>query len=189
MSTSRPTTAVSRRTALAALGATGLSLSLVGLAHQALAQDATPEVGSVPRMGHPLAGPWAFPDGPYNTLTTSIEVNGLCFHYVADLGMGIGAWKTTGERTGAMVIIYQDFPDDLDVNDFFVPGHVSLGHEFKPGLAIRRLTLEVDTSGDHLTTQGTFEMYDTAGNLDRNNDEEWEAWRLVQVPGTEATPT
>jgi hypothetical protein len=175
--------------ALAAFGAAGLGLSFVSFAHQVLAQNATPEVRSFPREGHLLAGPWAFPDGPYNTLTTSLEVDGVCFHYVADLGMGIGGWQTTGERTGEMVMVYQYFPDDLRIADLFAPGYIAPGHRFEPGVAMRRMTLEVDASGSHLTTQGTFAMYDAAGNLGMSqDDEEWQAWRLVVAAGPGATP-
>ena len=103
--------------------------------------------------------------------------------------MGIGGWQTTGERTGAMVMVYQYFPDDLSWDNLLVPGYISPGHTFEPGVIMRRLTLEVDASGNHLTARGTFEVYDAAGNLGQSQDVDgWEAGRLIPVPASGATP-
>src|SRR5438045_3389415 len=54
MTPSHTAQSVTRRTALAGLGAGGLGLALASTARQASAQEATP----VPMAGHPLVGTW-----------------------------------------------------------------------------------------------------------------------------------
>ena len=54
MTTSNPVSTVSRRAALAGMGAGGLGAALVATASHAAAQDATPS----PMAGHPMVGTW-----------------------------------------------------------------------------------------------------------------------------------
>ena len=91
MTTSNPRPSVSRRTALAGLGAGGLGLALAATARPAAAQDATAEA----MAGHPLVGTWAvmvpgavIPQifGPDGSVVTAFPPNyvdpalGLAFH-------------------------------------------------------------------------------------------------------------
>jgi hypothetical protein len=154
---------LSRRTALTGLGAAGLAFTT--LVHQVMAQDAPPDLPFIPQAGHSLAGPWAVQDGPTNVATIALEANGVCCNYLQDFGMGIGAWRATGERTGEMVIVYQYFPDDLQVADLFAPGYISPGHEFAPGMYLDRITLEVDAAGSLATVAATSDVYAPDGSL------------------------
>ena len=94
MTTSNTGHIVSRRTALAGLGAGGLGLALA--ARGAAAQDATP----TSMTGHPLVGSWIVdrnPDDPteiptYNVITS----DGTIFD--PSVG-GAGVWEATGENT------------------------------------------------------------------------------------------
>lgn len=111
MTTPRIPDAISRRTAVAGLGAGGLGLALGARSARAAAQDATP--GSL--AGHPLVGTWAVmvpgavvpvifgPDGsvvaafPPNYVDPAL---GLAFH-----GPALGRWEATGERSGHFTVI------------------------------------------------------------------------------------
>lgn len=101
MTTSPTTETVSRRTALAGLGATGLGLALAATVRQVSAQDATP----FPMAGHPFVGTWiaADPADPTNMPTTNV--------ITADGGLidptvgAAGVWTATGERTADFTLI------------------------------------------------------------------------------------
>jgi hypothetical protein len=103
--------AVSRRTALAGLGAGTLGLALAAGARPAAAQDATAEA----LAGHPLVGTWAVmvpgavvpvifgSDGsvvaafPPNYVDPAL---GLAFQ-----GPALGRWEATGERSGHFTVL------------------------------------------------------------------------------------
>jgi hypothetical protein len=104
MSTPRTTDPVSRRTALAGLGAGGLGLALATTAHHASAQDAATETAS-----HPIVGAWRAitPGGPALTIfhpdgtavfadppTTVDPALG-----VVSRSLGIATWEPTGARS------------------------------------------------------------------------------------------
>ena len=103
--------AVSRRTALAGLGAGGLGLALAAAARPAAAQDATAEA----MAGHPLVGTWAvmvpgavIPQifGSDGSVVAAFPPNyvdpvlGLAFQ-----GPALGRWEATGERSGHFTVI------------------------------------------------------------------------------------
>jgi hypothetical protein len=111
MSTSRTTDSISRRAALAGLGATGLSLALATTTRLASAQEATPDA----MAGHPMIGTWAVmaPDGvipqihgPDGTVVVAFPPSyvdptlGLTFRSPA-----LGRWEADGERSGHFAVI------------------------------------------------------------------------------------
>ena len=177
MTLSRLSLLLSRRTALTGLGVTGLAFTT--LAKQAMAQDAISDQPVTPQAGHLLAGPWAVQDGSTTVATVTLDANGVCCNYLQDFGMGIGAWRATGERTGEMVIVYQYFLNDLQV--LFEPGAISPGHEFVPGLYLDRITLEVDTTGSLVTVVATSDVYAADGSLQDTFTFEQTWVRLVQA--------
>jgi hypothetical protein len=102
MTTSRTTDALSRRTALAGLGATGLGLALAAATHHASAQDATPTA----MAGHPMVGTWIIdrsPGDPTDAVTAVV--------YTADGGWidplvgAAGTWQATGPHSAAWTAI------------------------------------------------------------------------------------
>ncbi len=110
MTTSNAKIAVSRRTALAGLGAGGLGLALAATARPAAAQE-----GAGDLAGHPLVGTWAVmaPDGvipqihgPDGSVVVAYPPNyvdptlGLTFH-----GPALGRWEADGERSGRFAVI------------------------------------------------------------------------------------
>src|SRR4051794_38775634 len=101
MTISNARRSVTRRTALAGLGAGGLGLALAAASRPAAAQDATP----IAMAGHPFVGTWVVDDSadPTDMPTTNI--------ITADGGLidpsigAAGAWRATGERTADFTLI------------------------------------------------------------------------------------
>jgi len=106
----RPSSAVTRRTALAGLGAGGLGLAFAAVARPAVAQE-----GAGDLAGHPLTGTWAVmtpggivpqihgADGSMIAAFTPNYVDpalGLTFQ-----GPALGRWEADGERTGHFTFI------------------------------------------------------------------------------------
>ena len=90
----RSASAITRRTAIAGLGAGGLGLGLAATARQVAAQDATPGATT----GHPLVGTWIVQfEDPAEP--PAVAVWGADGSFV-DAGNGlVGVWEATGPRT------------------------------------------------------------------------------------------
>ena len=130
---------VSRRAALAGLGAAGAGLALA-TTRGAAAQDAATEIAK-----HPVVGLWQY-DGGFGTVPGAPD---WCFSiYHADgtyltwgglnVGAALGLWRPTGERTGEVLFVWTDtdpFPDGVE----------------GPGTAVFRFDLEVDEAGTTVT--------------------------------------
>ena len=92
---------ISRRSALAGLGAGGLGLALANAARPANAQDATP----TSLAGHPFVGTWIvdrIPDDPtdiptYNVITSDGAV-------IDPTQGGAGVWEATGPDTASFTL-------------------------------------------------------------------------------------
>jgi hypothetical protein len=104
MTTSNTGHSVSRRTALAGLGAGGLGLALATRGHRAAAQEATPDALAT----HPIVGVWnaMTPGGP--SLATFLADGSATFanpptavdpaRGVIYLSPSVGTWEPTGPR-------------------------------------------------------------------------------------------
>ena len=189
---SRATTRVSRRTALAGLGAGALGVALAAHAQHAFAQDATP-AAHISRAGHPLVGAWVVTESdaqPVPIATYAIfDVDGTWLHYGGRALYGgegilaIGAWRPTGERTADAVEIYErlmSFEDLLDLTAP-VPADALAQPDFK-----FRFTAEVDAGGNAFRTEGY--VVDAQGKDDPAYWGERAGVRMVPAAGT-ATPT
>ena len=108
--TSSPNDAMSRRAALAGLGAGGLGLALTAATRPAAAQE-----GATDLAGHPLVGTWVVMTpggvvpqihGPDGSVISAFAPNyvdpvlGYTFQ-----GPGLGVWEATGERSGHFTLI------------------------------------------------------------------------------------
>jgi hypothetical protein len=188
---SRATTRVSRRTALAGLGAGSLGLILAARAQHAFAQDATP-TDHISRADHPLVGAWVVTESdaqPVPIATYAIfDVDGTWLHYggralYGGLGfLALGAWRPTDARTADAVEIYErlmSFEDLLDLASP-VPVDALAQSDFK-----FRFTAEVDASGNTFRTEGY--VVDAQGKDDPAYWGERMGVRMVPVAGT-ATP-
>ena len=100
MSIPRRDPTVTRRTALAGLGAGGLGLTL--RSRGASAQDATPS----PTAGHPIVGTWIIDRDLRGTTEVPVVVLFTADGGFIDPGQGVvGVWEPTGPRSVAMTII------------------------------------------------------------------------------------
>jgi hypothetical protein len=128
MTATRNGASVSRRTAVAGLGAGGLGLALAATTRQASAQEATP----YRMVGHPMVGTWIVDkDVDSTTDVPSVVV------YTADGGLldpsesVAGAWQATGPRSAAWTLV-----------DFLTEGPA--------GYVVVRSTGEVNEGGNTL---------------------------------------
>ena len=148
MTTSRPPTGVSRRTALAGLGAGGLGLALAATVTPAAAQDASPAA----LAGHPLVGTWFLdndPANPANALGTFIlHADGTYAEVNPDGPVRLGAWEATGPTTANLTIAA--FQQDAAGTD--------LG-----GITIR-LAITLNPDGNSYTATGTIERTNPDGS-------------------------
>lgn len=137
MTSFEPGKSVSRRTALAGLGAGGLGVVLTATASHAFAQDASTDPAK-----HPLVGlwqnwtgdavmPWTFCH--YHADGTYLEWNSL------NVGAALGIWRATGERTADSLFIYRD-TDPSTVAE-------------TPGTATFQMAIEIDATGNALTAR------------------------------------
>jgi hypothetical protein len=103
MTTRRTLEPLSRRTALAGLGAGGLGIALAATARPAAAQDAAA------MANHPIVGAWLVLSSPPGPMTIVFHPDGTCVFGVLTtvpgpngVGFstaGLGMWEPTGERT------------------------------------------------------------------------------------------
>jgi hypothetical protein len=138
MSTPRRDPIVSRRAALAGLGAGGLGVTL-GATHSVAAQ------ADAERATHPIVGAWFIQNEPLD----SAEVNYAIFHAdgtYTDIhsiaGPGIGVWQATGERTVALTF--------KAINTSFEAGN------YRAGTVTVRGSYDVDADGQRFA--GTYSV-------------------------------
>jgi hypothetical protein len=102
MITSHTDRTVSRRTAVAGLGAGGVGLALAATARTAAAQDGTPAA----MVGHPVVGTWIVdrnPDDQTDSPTVNIfTADGGVFDPLLAVG---GAWQATGPRAATVTLL------------------------------------------------------------------------------------
>jgi hypothetical protein len=142
MTTSRTDRSVSRRAALAGLGAGSLGVALAA-ARPAAAQDTT--------AAHPLVGAWRYANDPTNPANVSVgafHADGTYVVVFGDIGTGIGVWRATGDRTAEATSIKLDTNPDRNVSD--------------PGTITDRVSIEVDATGNALTAATIFTVRDPA---------------------------
>ena len=137
--TTPPTDAsISRRTALAGLGAGGLALA--ASTRPAAAQDAM--------TSHPIVGLWTHVSGPETPpglrAFTAIHGDGTLTSSHSFGGAGLGAWRATGERSVEWVVKYLNIAE--------APG------EFVEGTLTLFGTLTVDEAGTTVTEESTVDI-------------------------------
>jgi hypothetical protein len=159
VTTSNTAPSISRRTALAGLGAGALGLALATHRRDAFAQDATPAATAYPMAGHPVIGVWQV------TLEAGIPGSSLAvFVFAADGGFvaaheedssTTGAWRATGERT-ADVIQHQQ---NIASPDFFAPDYAGAGPDPDPVVWLWRLEATIDATGNVMDVTGKVDIY------------------------------
>ena len=112
-----------------------------------------PDLGTVGRGAtpaalaeHPAVGAWVFDtnaDDPANAPSYAVfHADGTYLEAHPTVGIGVGAWRATGERTADLTIVFQD----LDPGAAVAPGALTI-----------RAAVEVDATGETLIAPYTFE--------------------------------
>ena len=182
----RSASALTRRAALAGLGAGALGLALASRRRAPFAQAATPALALCTR-DHPLVGAWGIDstDGnaPVNPEWAIFDPYGTWVHYTV-AWIAIGAWRPTGERTAEGVEIYARFVAPLEsLLDLSQP--VPDPALEQPPIRFR-FDAEVDAGGDRFAFAGV--VVDEQGNDDPSLTGELTGVRLVAAAGAPATP-
>jgi hypothetical protein len=166
MNTSTTDRTVSRRTALAGLGAGSLGLALAATTRQAAAQDASP----VPIAVHPLVGTWIVDrdiDGSTDAPTMLVHTaDGSTIDSLFDV---CGAWQPTGPRSAHVTLV----------------GLIDGG---AGGSIVIRASVEIDDAGTTLAGSDTLTIVGTDGTVLNTIQGHSRATRLV-VQGPEAAGT
>ena len=120
-------------------------LSLIILAfNPATAQVATPAT----RTDHPVVGSWwSANDAPgpgVQTATAIFHADGTYLEVDPNIGVGVGVWQVTGERTADLIAVYQDIDPDPAIA--------------APGTVTVRKSVEVDEAGNAFTGSLTVEV-------------------------------
>jgi hypothetical protein len=135
----RTTSALTRRTAFAGLGAGGLGLAFGVGTSSARAQD-------VAIQAHPLVGTWFLDNGTAN-LTDALDsfilhADGTYIEANADGTVRLGVWEATGPTTATLTIEAYS-RDETGAN---------------LGAIIIRLLIELNPDGNSYTAEGTIEL-------------------------------
>lgn len=114
----------------------------------AAAQEATPDATDLMAMAtHPLVGAWQWSNNPGDPLASYTYAifhdDGTYTEYDPALGVGIGVWRPTGERTADLTIVFQDIDPAQEV--------------FAPGWASFWVAIEVDETGKAMMGEGNLE--------------------------------
>jgi len=160
----RSPSAITRRTALAGLGAGGLGLALA--TRPAAAQDATPAA----MAGHPLVGTWIVdpePDNPANVPSlVTYSSDGIVIDPVAGFA---GSWEPTGPTTAVFTLSG-------------IPGDGSGGY-----IAIRG-PIEIDEATDTTTGPYTVTIVGADGTVQATVEGTGRAIRLPAQSGEPGMP-
>ena len=133
-----------------------LSSAVAILRPPAAAQEATPDTAALMTMAtHPLVGAWQWsnnPNDPDASFTYAIfHDDGTYTEYDPAIGVGIGVWRPTGERSADVTIVFQDIDPDPKV--------------FEPGWASFWIAIDVDDSGNAMTGEGSLEARTPDGKV------------------------
>jgi hypothetical protein len=167
MTASRTIDPVSRRTALAGLGAGGLGLAFGARSVAAAAQGLTP-------AGHPLVGTWFLTTSSANPTNADdlfiLHADGTYIEANADGSVRLGVWEPTSPTTATLTITA--YSRDA--------AGASLG-----GITIR-LTITLNPDGNSYTAEGTIELTAPDGSLSgQAGPVRGDATRMmVEAPGT-----
>lgn len=189
MTTHRSSTSLSRRTALASLAGAGLALPIAAMRDSLAAQEATPSGGGRPWQGHPVIGTWQWNSEPVGPSLAIVSVDGTYLEYDELLGIGIGLWGASGDRTAEVFIRFQQAVRDWSV---FRPGYSPEPPTFRMDIVATlvtvRMTVEIDENQNAATATGRLEARNVEGDVvDASSTIARRANRLQINPAAAAT--
>jgi hypothetical protein len=120
------------------------SVVVLGARPAAVAQEATPSATA----DHPVVGAWwTANDAPGPGVETAYAVfhaDGTYLEVDPNIGVGVGVWRATGERSAELTYVFQDIDPE--------PATTA------PGTVTVRQSVEVDETGDAFTAPLTVEV-------------------------------
>jgi hypothetical protein len=120
------------------------SVVVLGARLAAVAQEATPSATA----DHPVVGAWwTANDAPGPGVETAYAVfhaDGTYLEVGPNIGVGVGVWQATGERSAELTYVFQDIDPE--------PATTA------PGTVTVRQSVEVDETGDAFTAPLTVEV-------------------------------
>jgi hypothetical protein len=125
-----------------------VSVSIVGvsLRPSVAAQDATP--AATTQAVHPVVGTWwTANDAPgpgVETAYAAFHADGTYLEVDPNIGVGVGVWRATGERSVELTYVFQDIDPE--------PATTA------PGTVTVRQSVDVDAAGDAFTAPLTVEV-------------------------------
>ncbi len=188
--TDRTSSTISRRSALAGLGAGALGLALARPGFT-LAQDATP---AVPLATHPIVGAWritSYPDSADEGHSIGVFAEtGLYAELIWDRNVSLGEWRPTDAETVELTWFTKWL---IPFDAFFVPAgedvavpDVILTSEV--GTARVPVRIKLGDTGATFSMNGTVWLYDEAG-ANATSFEFWATGERMTVAAPAATPT
>ena len=151
---------LSRRAALAGLGAGGVGLALAASAPRTSAQEATPTA----MAGHPIVGTWIIDRDVTSTAEVPVVVLFTADGGFVDPRQGVaGAWEPMGPRSAAMTIV--------PFTDAGAGGYV-----------VVRSTWELDEGGDAMSGPAVVTVVTPDGTVVATNELRSSATRLRVEP-------
>jgi len=192
MTRSTSSSPISRRTALAGLGAGGLGLAALTVSSPTFAQDASPEATVYPLTDHPVIGSWQWtnlPNTPMESISFAIFTATSVYVETGDVDpnhgfVALGAWRPTGERTAELVQTGQT----ISLDAVFASGSFTQECLLARGTMNLRVMIEIDGTGNRLTGEGSVEEPDTNGGVTVLESFRGRGDRLTIAVDTFATP-
>ena len=121
-----------------------IAMVVLGTRPAAIAQDATPAA----TVDHPVVGAWwTANDAPGPGVETAyalFHADGTYLEVDPNIGVGIGVWRATGERSAELTYVFQDIDPE--------PATTA------PGTVTVRQLVAVDASGNEFTAPLTVEV-------------------------------
>jgi hypothetical protein len=113
-----------------------------------------------------MIGTWQWVSTPVHPPTAIVAEDGAYVEYDPLLGVGIGLWRATDERTAEVVVTFRQLDREWGV---FAPDTVPEAPEFRSDLVFDRVALrmriEVDEAGNALTATGSITALDAQGDI------------------------
>lgn len=141
--------------------------------------------------GHPMVGTWQFDielRQPGTDLAIFVfEDDGRFVAFGQHGWIGPGTWRATGERTAELFYMVES----VQPQDVFAPDFVPVLDVFEPGMIAIRTFLEVDSTGNMVTAEGSGTIYRTDGTVAQEfsgDNARMAGTRMAPVPLPAATP-
>ena len=141
-------------------------MTVASASSQTAGQVATPSTNRPPWHDHPVVGVWRWVSNPVHSSSAIVADDGTYLEYDPLLGVGIGLWRATAERTAEVVVTFQHVTREWEVfASRAVPEAPAFRSDLVVGLAAMRITIKVGADGNALTATGMITGLDAQGDI------------------------